>query len=172
MRGLRRRAAVLLAVLAAVPLAGAALVTLTDILLRGLARLVGLATGAPVGWALVGSVDLVQLFVVSCAALAIPAAFLARGHVAVDLLYLHLPAPLRAALDVLAALASLLFLGLVLRHGLDQLATVRLMGDRSVTLQIPMEAYWIPFLAGLALALPAALLDLVDALARREDDRT
>lgn len=167
--GLRRRLALLLAALSVLALTGAALVTLTDIALRALARIVGAIIGVPAGWAVVGAVDLVQLCVVSCAALAIPAAFLARGHVAVELLHLHLPKPLRALLDLLAALASLLFLGLVFRHGLDQLATVRLMGDRSVTLQITMEAYWIPFLGGIGLAVAATVLDVVESLWRRED---
>ncbi len=155
------RPRLLLAWLAVLPLAFAALVTLADILLRAAARLAGTLLATPPGWGLVGAVDLVQLGVVTCAAFAIPYAFLVRGHVAVDLLHARLGPGARRLLDGLAALASALFLGLVLRHGLDQLVLVRTMGDRSVTLQIPMSAYWLPFLAGFALALAAVVAERV-----------
>ncbi len=156
----RARLRLLLAWLAALPLAFAALITLVDIALRGAARLWGLALGTAPGWGLVGAVDLVQLGVVATAAFAIPYAFLVEGHVAVDLLHARLPPLPRRLLELFARLASLVFLLLVLRYGLDQLAMVRLMGDRSVTLQLPMAWYWWPFLAGFALAALAVVLEL------------
>jgi len=165
--GLRLRLARLLSGLAGLALAFAAAVTLADIGLRTLSRLLRFMTGQAYGYGLVGAVDLVQLGIVAAAAFAIPQAFLTDGHVAVDFLHRRLPVRWRRRLDVLARLLGFAFLLLLFLYGRAQLETVLLFGDRSVTLQLPMSAYWIPFLAGLALSALAAVLSLFPDRSRR-----
>lgn len=133
-------------------LAVAAAVTVVDILLRAGARVIGIVTGIPVGLGLVGVVDLVQLFVLTAAWLAIPWAFATGGHVVVDLLHERLPPVARDVAATLAAAAALVFLALMLRACVDQAQAVAAYGDRSATLQIPLFAYWLPVLFGLALS--------------------
>ena len=76
-------------------LLGAMAVTVADIGLRRLA-----------GYAMVGTLDMVQLCIMVAACLAIPYAFVAGGHVGVDLATDPLPLRALAAVKAAAALAG------------------------------------------------------------------
>lgn len=110
-----------------------------------------------------GVVDLVQLFVLAGAWLAIPYAFLTGAHVGVDLLVDTFPARLRAPLQVLARLAAIALLALMLRECHATLQQKMMFGDRSQQLGIPIVYYWVPLLVGVALSIMAAALTLLPA---------
>lgn len=109
---------------------------------------------------LTGVNDLVQLAVVATACLAFPLAFARGSHVAVEFLTDRLPAPLRRALARAVAVGEAAFLLLLLLYGWRQFESRLAMGDVSPTLGLPIALYWLPYLFGVALSVPAALLAL------------
>ncbi len=104
-----------------------------------------------------GMVDIVQLCVMVAAMLAIPFGFVADQHVSIDLFTVRFPAGLQRALRVFAALLGMLFVLAVFWFSLRQAMVEASYGDRSQTIGIPMIWYWIPLLAGMALAVLANL---------------
>jgi TRAP-type C4-dicarboxylate transport system permease small subunit len=118
------------------------LLTMTDIALRSVSTLT-----------VVGAVDLMQLCVLTGAMLAIPHAFLADQHVAIDLFVERLPESVQVGLRVTAAFLAMAFLSAVLYFSFWQAMSEA--GDRSQTIGIAMIWYWTPFLAGIALAILA-----------------
>ena len=126
----------------------AALVTVADIL------------GRRIGLPVQGVVDLVQLFVVTGAWLVMPYAFLAAAMVSVDFLRERLPAGLTLALRAVATALAFGLVALMLWQGYATFETRTMFGDRSQQLGIPIAWYWYPLLLGLAMALPAILLEL------------
>jgi TRAP-type C4-dicarboxylate transport system permease small subunit len=127
----------------------------------GLATLVLMADIAlrrTIGVSITGTVDLTQLAQMYCVALALPLVFLREGNVAVDFLTGRLPARVRAVLQAVAHLACAGLLGAMAWHAWVQAAIQAAQGDRSQTLGIPMQLYWLPLLAGLMLASLGALL--------------
>lgn len=123
----------------------AMLITVGDILLRKVA-----------GHTIIGVLDMVQLCIMATAFLAIPHAFMAGGHVGVDLATDPLPARALAAVKGVAALAGLAFMAAVGLYGLDQAVLQHGYGDASQTIGIPILWYWAPLLAGSALSVVAA----------------
>ena len=116
-----------------------------------------------VAWPIVGVNDLVQLAVVASACLALPLAFARGGHVAVAFLTDRLPPAFRSWLLFAVALAEATLLLLLLVHGWRQFESRLAMGDVSSTLGLPVALYWAPYLFGIGLSLPAALLPLLRA---------
>ncbi|MCR9220870.1 MAG: TRAP transporter small permease [Alphaproteobacteria bacterium] len=135
----------------------AGLVTLADIVLRALTRAVNPFTADPIGLAVPGVVDLVQLFVMGAAFAAMPFAFLSDGQVTVNLLADRLPPRGRAAMKSAAALLSAGFMGLVVWTAWGRAAQVLSYGDTSSTIEIPMIWYWTPLIGGCAASVAAAL---------------
>jgi TRAP-type C4-dicarboxylate transport system permease small subunit len=125
-------------------------VVLVDILTR---RLIA----AP----LTGVNDLVQLAVVATACLAFPLAFARRAHVVVEFLTDRFPAPLRHWLFRAVALVEAALLVLLLLYGWNQFENRLALGDVSSTLGLPVALYWAPYLFGIGLSVPAALLPLL-----------
>lgn len=147
------RLALLCAGLSFLAFAGAVIVTVADIV----ARRVGLAVP--------GVVDLVQLFVLSGAWLAIPYAFRASAHVAVDLFLGALPPWVVRPAN---AFAGVLAFGLLTAMLVRANASFRLQlmfGDKSQQIGIPMIWYWTPLLIGLGLSI---LFVALRAVAPRE----
>lgn len=130
-----------------------ALVTMADIGLRS----IGTAT-------IKGSVDIMQLCVLTGAMLAIPHGFVTDQHVAIDLVVERFPARVRLCLRVIAAMSSAGFLAGVFWFSLQQALTEHAGGDRSQTIGIPMIWYWVPFLVGIGSSVPASLLVVVRLL--------
>ncbi len=141
-----------LAALGVLAFALGALITVADIL------------GRPLGLAVIGVVDLVQLFVMMGAWFVIPYAFLTGAHVGVDLVVNALPQSLGRAARAFAALVSVALLALMLWYGYASFQTQLLFGDQSQQLGIPIMWYWLPLLAGLAVSILAALAALMMAL--------
>lgn len=128
-------------------LGAAAIFTVADIVLR-----------TAIGFAIVGTIDIIQLCIMAAAATAIPHAFMSGAHVSVDLATDWLPDRLLAAVKALAALAGLAMLALIVRYGWDRAAMVIGYGDTSQTIGIPILWYWAPLLTGMALAALACIV--------------
>jgi TRAP-type C4-dicarboxylate transport system permease small subunit len=125
----------------------ATLLTVADIVLRAIA-----------GIAILGTVDLMQLCVVTAAFAGIPWAFIAGSHVSVDLATDRLPMRGLAAVKAVAALAGGGVMAAIGRFGWQTAARQIGYGDTSQTLGIPIVYYWTPLLAGCALAVLATLV--------------
>ncbi len=154
------RLCLIAALLGVLALLGAMVITVADIVLR------------PLGSAVPGVIDLVQLTIMTAAFLTIPYTFMSDGHVSVDLLVQNLPPRLAALLRLLAAVLATGLLALMLRHGWNSAWQQQAFGDVSQTIGIPLFWYWAPLLAGLALSAVATLLliwrELVVALSGRD----
>lgn len=153
-------------------------VTIADIVLRTASRAVNLMADTigiePVGWAIPGVVELVQLFVMGVAFAVLPFAFMQSSHVSVDLMTARLSARFQSLLRALAALIAVWFLGLVFRHGWEQMLNQIEYGDVSMTLAIPYSWFWTPLLSGVAMSIAATILlvlaNLVFAVTGRGGD--
>jgi TRAP-type C4-dicarboxylate transport system permease small subunit len=138
------------ALLGALALFGGMAVVLADV-----------ATRRTLGSPITGVTDLVQLAVVASACLALPLAFARGTHVAVEFLTDRLPEGPRRFLRVAVALAEAGLLLLLLLYGWRQAEARLLLGDVSPTLGLPVLLYWAPYLIGIGLSVPAALLALL-----------
>jgi TRAP-type C4-dicarboxylate transport system permease small subunit len=125
-------------------LAVAMAITMADIVLRRL-----------FAFAMSGTVDLVQLCIMSTAFLSIPYAFVRTSHVAIEAATDLLTECALALVKALAAFAGLGFMAAVGWFGLQQARLQYDYGDVSQTIAIPMLYYWLPLLAGAALAVLA-----------------
>lgn len=137
-------------------------VTIIDIVLRTAARAVNLVAGSigvePVGWAIPGVVELVQLFVMGVAFAVLPFAFMQSSHVSVDLITGRLAARKQSFLRAVAAVIAVWFLGLVFLHGWEQMLNQIDYGDVSMTLAIPYSWFWTPLLVGVAMSIAATVM--------------
>lgn len=137
-------------------------VTIADIILRTASRAVNLFAETlsiePVGWAIQGVVELVQLFVMGVAFAVLPFAFMQSSHVSVDLITGKFSLRFQSFLKAVAALISVWFLGLVFRHGWEQMLNQIEYGDVSMTLAIPYSWFWTPLLSGVAMSIAATVL--------------
>ena len=105
-----------------------------------------------------GTVDITQLFVMACAFLAIPLAFMRNAHVSVEFVTDRLPPRLLAALNALNMLLSAGLMIALLVYGYQQSLLQVANGDRSQTIGIPIVWYWAPLLLGMALSVLACIL--------------
>ncbi len=134
--------------------------TLVDIGMRNIDKLIGLATGTKVGLAIVGLVDISQLFTMVAASLSIGVAFYRGSHVAVDLLTVRLSG---LGLRLSTAFSTILNLTFTVGCFYAGLQAMRLDLEAltsSPTISIPYVAFWIPMLSGFALSFMGILLRL------------
>ena len=129
------------------------------------ALMVDICARKTVGFSILGMIDLMQLAQVTCVFLVLPLAFLRESHIAIDFITERLPARLRAAIEAGSALVAIALLATILWYSWGQAAIQARQGDQSVTLGIPMAAYWTPLVGGMALSLVAAMLVFTKALA-------
>ena len=137
-----------LALTGALAFAAAALVTVADVTLRKF------------GTGIIGAVDLVQLFVVSGAFLAMPYAFAERAHIAVDIVLDVLPGRLKHWLAVGTSLLVVAFCAILAWYTCIAFTQVWQSADISMNLGIPMRYYWLPFSLGLFVSLGAVGIDI------------
>lgn len=140
-----------LAIAGVLAYSAAALITVADII------------GRPFGVAVLGVVDLVQLFVMMGAWFVIPYAFVVGAHVGVDLLINVLPNAIAVPARIISAVAAIVLLALMLRYGFSSFQTQMFFGDRSQQLGIPIIWYWVPLLLGLAVSIIASFVTLASA---------
>jgi len=110
------------------------------------------------GFTILGISDIMQLLVMACICLAMPFAFLREGHVSVEFVTDPLPPRALAALKLVVALVSLVFVAVLARYALAQAGQQMAKGDISMTLAIPIVWYWAPLLAGLCVSAVACLI--------------
>lgn len=111
-----------------------------------------------------GTIDVVQLCIMTAAFLSIPFAFITDGHVSVEILSERLGPRGQAVLRVLAAALGLVFMVAIAYYGLGAAMDQVSYGDRSQTIGIPIIWYWLPLLTGAALSVLATLLIFLRAL--------
>jgi TRAP-type C4-dicarboxylate transport system permease small subunit len=135
------------------------------VLMAGVAALmVDICARKSIGFSILGIIDLTQLAQMACVFLVLPLAFLKESHISVDFITERLPARARAAIELGSALLAVALLAAILWYSWGQAAIQASQGDRSVTLGIPMLAYWAPLLLGTALSILASFVVLVKAL--------
>ncbi len=134
----------------------AMLLTVTDILMRLGSWIALLAIGRRATLAVPGLVDLNQLAIMTCAALAIAVAFHRVSHVGVDLLVTQFPPMFRRVLGVIAGLLGGVLCAAMAWAGFGEMLGQIEFTTTSATLGIPYVWYWAPLLTGLALASLAA----------------
>ncbi|MBV1867735.1 MAG: TRAP transporter small permease subunit [Marinosulfonomonas sp.] len=140
-------------------------VTITDVVLRWISRGVGMITGENLSLAVLGVVDIVQLFILAAAYMAIPYAFSIGSHVGVDIVVQQMSQRSRALLAAMAALLSAVLMFLILIYCTEQAFLQHGYGDRSLTVGIPIIWYWLPILVGSALSVFATVLVAVENFA-------
>jgi TRAP-type C4-dicarboxylate transport system permease small subunit len=132
-----------------------------SLMLTILVVIADISTRKSLGYSIKGTIDLTQLAQMACVFLALPYVFLKESHISVDFVTDRLPARWRA---LARAAAELVTLGLMLAitwYSFAQAAIQIDQGDRSVTLGIPILAYWVPALTGLTLSCVAVTLVLL-----------
>jgi len=122
-----------------------------------------------------GSDELAAYLFAAGTALSLAHVLITRGHVRIDALYLHLPARVRAVMDVVALLLMLVLAGTLIERGFDLVHTNFTEWNRSNTpLRTPLALPQIPWLLGLALFFVSVVLALARTLLAhaRGDSRT
>ncbi|WP_120495475.1 TRAP transporter small permease [Kiloniella sp. EL199] len=122
-------------------LLGAMLITTVDVVLRKIDNV-----------GIYGTIDLVQLMVMSAAYLSIPYAFMKKSHVAVSILSERMPEKAAALCQALGMVLCVIFMSAIAWFGFQQAEQQHQYGDISITLGLPMIYYWIPVLVGSALS--------------------
>ncbi|QIE57265.1 TRAP transporter small permease [Pikeienuella piscinae] len=117
-----------------------------------------------------GLTDIVTLCTMFGALLAIPFGFTHGEHVSIDVFTLRMSAATQRRLGVFAAVLGFLFLAGAAWFGAMQMLTEYGYGDRSQSIGIPMVLYWIPLVAGLAIAALVNLWLIGRALAGEPGD--
>lgn len=122
-------------------LLGAVFTTTADILARKL-----------FGFTYLGTIDIVQLLVLSSAFLSIPYAFITRSHVAVAIFTDKFGDRGRAAISALAAFLGTAIMAAFGWFGFNHASMQMEYGDVSQTIGIPIIWYWVPVIYGCALS--------------------
>ncbi|SDE03173.1 TRAP-type C4-dicarboxylate transport system, small permease component [Paracoccus isoporae] len=126
-------------------LAGIALLTVLDVILRN-------TVGVPVP----GMIDITQLAMMYTVFPCIAYAFSRRAHVAVTVLSDMMPASVARVLAMLGWLAGAVVCGVLSVAVWGQARLIWAYGDVSQNMRIPMIFYWVPIVTGLALSVLAA----------------
>ncbi|WP_417433539.1 TRAP transporter small permease [Kiloniella sp.] len=134
-------------------LLGAMLITTTDVVLRKIDNA-----------GIYGTIDLVQLMIISAAYLSIPYAFLKKSHVAVAILSERLPEKVAIFCQALGMLFCAAFMSAIAWFGFLQAEQQHQYGDISITLGLPMIYYWIPLLLGATLSGVVSIGLLINSL--------
>lgn len=141
------RVAVWLAGAGVAALMGAVLIVIADV-----------STRKSLGFSIKGTLDLTQLAQMACAFLALPYVFLRESHISVDFVTDRLSARWRALVRGAGELVTLALMIAVTWYSFAQAGIQIAQGDKSVTLGIPILAYWVPTLAGMLLSCMAVVI--------------
>ena len=130
----------------------AACVTVVDVVLRKFSG------------GILGTVDYVQLFIVSGAFLAMPYAFRVNAHVSIDLVSAFLPPFGQWLLGLATSLLTLVFCCLLGFYSTQSALSMLSSSDISMNIGIPMWIYWLPFALGLVGSAIAMTFNVADQL--------
>ena len=109
-------------------------------------------TRKSLGFSIRGTIDLTQLAQMACAFLALPYVFLRESNISVAAFADRLPRGLQRLVRLIAAAITLALMLAITWYSFLQAGIQIGQGDKSVTLGIPILAYWLPTLAGMALS--------------------
>lgn len=112
-------------------------------------------TRKSLGISIRGTIDLTQLAQMACAFLALPYVFLRESNISVEAFTNRLPRGLQRLVRLIAAVITLALMLAITWYSFLQAGIQIGQGDKSVTLGIPILAYWLPTLAGMALSCAA-----------------
>ena len=112
-------------------------------------------TRKSLGFSIRGTIDLTQLAQMACAFLALPYVFLRESNVSVEVFADRLPRRAQRLVRLIAALITLALMLAITWYSFRQAGIQVGQGDKSVTLGIPILAYWLPTLTGMALSCAA-----------------
>lgn len=112
-------------------------------------------TRKSLGISIRGTIDLTQLAQMACAFLALPYVFLRESNISVEAFTNRLPRGLQRVVRLIAAVITLALMLAITWYSFLQAGIQIGQGDKSVTLGIPILAYWLPTLAGMALSCAA-----------------
>jgi len=141
-----------LALCGAASFAVAACITVVDVVMRKFSG------------GIIGTVDYVQLFIVSGAFLAMPYAFRENAHVTLDLVSAFLPPYGEWLLSLATNLLTLAFCILLGFYTTQSALSVLSSSDISMNIGIPMWIYWAPFTLGLVGSAVAMAFNVADLL--------
>ena len=110
------------------------------------------------GFSIRGTIDLTQLAQMACAFLALPYVFLRELNISVEAFADRLPQRAHRLVRLIAAFITLALMLAITWYSFRQAGIQVSQGDRSVTLGIPILAYWLPTLAGMALSCAAIVV--------------
>ena len=136
-------------------------VTLVDVILRLISRIPGAPLAGIVPPAVPGVVDLVQLALVAVAHLSIAVTFMLGSHVTVDIIANLLPQKLRLATRRAGWAVSFVFMAGCFYEAIGQARGQYADGVLSSTINLPIWWYWLPVIAGTALAALACFAHVV-----------
>jgi TRAP-type transport system small permease protein len=139
-----------LAALAALFLAAMVLLTVADVVLRAL-----------FGYPLRGMLELIELGLACAVFLGLPAVFLRRAHLVVDVIDQLAPPSLVRALDLVGALVSFSVLAVMAWQMFPVARNMYEFGDVTSDLSIPKIYYWAPVLLGVVGSAAATLAFIV-----------
>jgi TRAP-type C4-dicarboxylate transport system permease small subunit len=129
------------------------MITVADVILRALFNL-----------PITGAYDLVQLFLVGTVFLSIPEVFLHDENIVIDFVDHIFGRTAVAALKTIANLAALAFLLLLSWRMIQPALDSMRFKETSPDISIPMIVHWSLMIAGIVLALPAALWLLAESV--------
>jgi TRAP-type transport system small permease protein len=138
------------AAVAALFLAAMVLLTVADVALRAL-----------FSYPLRGMLELIELGLACTVFLGLPAVFLRRGHLVVDVIDQVAPASLVRVLDLAGAVVSFGVLAVMAWQMLPVARAMYEFGDVTSDLSIPKIYYWIPVLLGVLASAAATLAFIV-----------
>lgn len=150
----------LLAAIAFLALMAMVAVALTDIILRLISRVPGHPFAGIIPVAVPGVVDLVELTLVTVAHLSVAVTFMVGTHVTVDVIAATFPARMRRVTQWLSWALCFAFMALCFVQSLAQARGRFSDGIVSATISLPMWWYWVPVVAGTALATVACFVRL------------
>ena len=138
------------AAVAALFLAAMVLLTVADVVLRAL-----------FSYPLRGMLELIELGLACTVFLGLPAVFLRRGHLVVDVIDQVAPPSLVRVLDLAGAVVSFGVLAVMAWQMLPVARAMYEFGDVTSDLSIPKIYYWIPVLLGVLASAAATLAFIV-----------
>lgn len=114
---------------------------------------------------ILGVVELTQLMLVWAAFMTIPLSFAYATHIAVDFLAMTLSERARSVLDGIGTLLAAFVMAAYAWWGGEQALHQMGVGEKTLTVGIPMIWYWVPIIFGTTLSMACAVVLFVNMVA-------
>jgi len=157
-----RSAATLFECVAAIFLAATMLLTVADVALRAISE----------EWRIYGVIEIVELTFACSVFLALPALFLFRKNILVNIIDGLVSMTVRHWLMVVAGLLTLIYLAFLGSQTWVTANEALRFNDQTMYIEIPIFVYWLPILLGVAGAFLAEFYALVTATDRNLENKS